>query len=406
MKMRSPILQALAASYEASVAGRYGGGKRDVQADYEELLVLGKCAEGAAREVAESELRAARDAGLVKLDQIHRRDPRHFSKVRLSPANERRFFDYIGCESPTQRRAKWVALFCEAKAKEVPEQWLASWTEFCAIRAESARYWRKMEPFRVTQLARGKLLLEFTARLLAWKGRRLVRYASKELTGDSKLLEKWQGSLETLLAAATGDAVCDYESHGLLPMPRVATVHGPLRLHISGRIVDCAPLHGGTTISVEDLLRADAIECDAVRCLTVEGKAPFLEIAKHQSGELLVWTSFPNDATLALLRRLPRAMEFHHHGDTDPAGYDILHDLRFETGLPIRSLHMRYDIHDAIKPLTPLERARLSTLLKDESMAAEHANLAAMLAAKLKGDFEQERHREPPLPHWPFFTEA
>lgn len=402
MKTHAPVLLKLAEIYEKSAAGRHGGGTLDVQPDYERLLALADCAEGAAREVAENDLRAAADAGLVKLEPIHRRDPRHFSKVRLSPANEQAFFDSIGRESPTQRRTKWAALFRAASTWDIAP----AWQTFCTERGARALSWERMEPFRFTKLGVGEKLLDFTRQLLAWRGPRHVRYASYEITGDSKRLERWQGALELLLAEASGGAISDFESHGLLPMPRFATVHGPLRLHLGGRIVDYAALQGAATISVEDLLRADAIECDAMRCLTVENKAPFLEIAKHQSGELLVWTSFPNDATLALLRRLPRTMEFHHHGDTDPAGYGILHDLRRKTVLPIRAMHMRYDIHDATEPLTPPERARLSTLLKDERMTAEHADLAAMLAAGVKGDFEQERHREPPLPHWPFFAEA
>ena len=402
MKTRSPILHALAAFYESSAAGRHGGGTRDVQPDYGDLLALANCAEGAACEVAESDLRAAADAGLVKLEPIHPRDARHIAKVRLAPASEQAFFDYIARESPTQRREKWAALFRVASTCDAAP----TWQTFCADRAARAWSWERMEPFRFTKISIGEKLLDFTRQLLAWRGHRYVDYASYEITGDSKRLEKWQGALELLLAEASGGAIRDFQSHGLLPMPRFATVHGPLRLRIDGRPVDCEALPEGTPISAEALVRADAIECDAMRCLTAENKAPFLEIAKHQSGTLLVWTSFPNAATLALLRRLPRTMEFHPHGDTDPAGYDILHDLRSKTGLPIRAHHMRYDIHDATEQLTPPERARLATLLKDESMAAEHADLSAMLTANLKGDFEQERHREPPLPHWPFFAEA
>jgi len=407
MKLRTPVLQKLAEIYEDSTAGRHGGGKLDVQPDYEPLLAATGCAEGVRRELAEGELRAAADADVIRLEPIHRRDSRHYAKVRLSPSKEREFYAWLGRESPTARREKWAQLFREAAAWEVPERWRAGWAEFCAIRADHAQCWRAMEPFRFAQMARGRRMLEFTARLLAWEGRRLVRYASYDITGDSKRLEKWQGSLEQLLAETTGGAVRDFAAHGLLPMPRVATLHGPLRVWSGGSLaLDAAQLADAATLSADDVTRASRIETSATRCLILENKAPFLEIAKLRSGVLLVWSSFPSAATVALLRRLHAvhpAIEFFHHGDTDPAGFDILRDLRQQTGIPIHSHHMRHADDAASVPLTASEQTRLSTFLDDPRMTTEHADIAAILASGRKGDFEQERHREPPLPEWPFF---
>jgi hypothetical protein len=407
MKLRTPVLLTLAELYEDSAAGCHGSGKLDVQPGYEALLAAAGCAEGERRELAEDELRTAAAAGVIRLEPIHRRDPRHFSKVRLSPAKEREFYNWIGRESPTARREKWAVLFREAATWQVPERWRPGWAEFCARRAESARHWQEMEPFRVTQWARGKLMLELTARLLAFQSRRYVDYVSYDLTSDSKRLEKWQGSLETLLGQVTGGAVCDFESHGLLPMPRAATLHGPLRLWSGTDLaLDAAQLADAATLSVEDAVQASRIETDATRCLIIENKAPFLEIARHRSGVLLVWSSFPNDATVALLKRLYAthpALKFYHHGDTDPAGFGILRNLRKKTDIPIRAHHMRHTADAASVPLTPNEIERLNTLLRDPHMAAEHAAIAALLASGRKGNFEQERHREPPLAAWPFF---
>ena len=407
MKLRTPVLQKLAEIYEDSAAGRYGGGKLDVQPGYDSLLAAAGCAEGERRELAEEELRAAAAADVIRLEPIHRRDPRHFAKVRLSPAKEREFYEWIDRESPMVRREKWAGLFREAAAWETPERWRAGWAEFCARRADRARCWREMQPFRVRQMTRGKLMLEFTARLLAWEGQRLVRYASCEITGDSKRLERWQGALETLLAEITGGAVRDFASHGLLPMPRVATLHGPLRIWNGDRLaLDAAQLADSATLSADDITRASRIETTAARCLILENKAPFLEIAKHRSGVLLVWSSFPNAATVALLRRLHGAhpaLEFFHHGDTDPAGFDILRDLRHQTGIGIHAHHMRHADFASVT-LTANERERLAALQKDPSMTAEHADLTALLASGRKGHFEQERHREPPLMDWPFFV--
>lgn len=408
---RSPIFAALARIYESSQAGRTGLGSNDVQptfallcAEYEKAT--GRVLEGEADALAMEELHAA-DGKVMSLEWEHKLARTTLRKIRLSPAKEREFYEWIGRESPTARREKWAALFREAAAWEVPERWREGWANFCARRAENARHWREMKPFRVMQMTRGKLMLEFTARLLAWEGRRLVRYASHELTGDSKRLERWQGSLQLLLAKVTGGAVRDFESHGLLPMPIVATIHGPLRIWKGDRLaLDAAHFADAATLSAEDITSAKRIETDALRCLIVEGKAPFLEIAKFRSGVLLVWSSFPNAATVALLKRLHAAhaaLAFFHHGDTDPAGFDILHDLRQQTGISIRAHHMRPADDAEPKPLTANERTRLAALLDDRLMADEHADIAALLASGRKGNFEQERHREPPLAKWPFF---
>ncbi len=408
---RSPIFAVLARIYEDSQAGRTGRGVNDVQPTFEQVCAEFEKAnhrvlEGDAYELAMEELNTAHGQ-VLELEWAHKRARTTLRKIRLSPAREREFYEWIVRESPTIRREKWAALFREAAAWEVPERWRAEWAEFCARRADSARCWQEMKPFRVMQMTRGNLMLGFTARLLAWEGRRLVRYASHELTGDSKRLERWQGSLQMLLSKVTDGAVRDFETHGLLPMPRVATLHGPLRLWKGDRLaLDAAQLADAATLSTEDIASAARIETAALRCLIIEGKAPFLEIAKLRSGVLLVWSSFPNSATVALLKRLHAAhpaVAFFHHGDTDPAGFDILHDLRQQTGIPIRAHHMRPADSAEPKDLTPNERTRLAALLDDPLMAEEHADIDALLKSGRKGNFEQERHREPPQAKWPFF---
>ena len=414
MRPRSPIFAALARIYEASQAGRTGTGRNDVQPTFAAVLAelekaTGRVLEGEAYELAMEELHAA-DGKVLRLEWEIKRARTTLRKIRLAPAKEREFYEWLGRESPAARRKKWVQLFREAAAWEVPERWRAGWAKFCAHRAEHARCWQEMKPFRVMQMTRGKLMLVFTTRLLAWEGHRLVRYASHELTGDSKRLERWQGSLQALLGEAMGIKVRSFESHGLLPMPRVATIHGPLRLWKSDRLaLDATQLADAATLSAEDITSATRIETDATRCLIIEGKAPFLEITKFRSGVLLVWSSFPNAATVALLQRLHAShpeLEFFHHGDTDPAGFDILRDLRQQTGIPIRAHHMRPADDAKPKKLTPNELTRLAALLDDPRMAAEHPDIDALLKSGRKGNFEQERHREPTSAEWPFIGPA
>jgi len=71
-----------------------------------------------------------------------------------------------------------------------------------------------------------------------------------------------------------------------------------------------------------------------------EHETTFHELAKLQSGELLIQTSFPGSATVALIRSLPATLEWWHFGDSDPAGFEILRVLRERTGRDFRPLHM------------------------------------------------------------------
>ena len=401
MNLRSPIFAALAEVYEESQAGRTGLGTRDVQPEFAELCVRAGLGEGDAFELAVAELKAA-DGRFVKLEWDHPRARTTIHKVRLSPRDEAEFYQRLGRESPTARRESWVALFEDARGWPVAARFAGEWREFCAARARRALHWDAMEPFRVRELRQGKFLLDLTARLLGWEGRNLIRWVSSHLCGDSKRLERRQRTLEFLLHESTAGRVPDFAAHGIEPMPREVRLHGPLRLLIDGCWLDCS-VQETAMLSLADLARVASVECPAARCLTVENKTAFLDLARKRSGELLVWTSFPTAPTLALLALLPRTLEFWHFGDTDPQGFHILHDLRRRSGLPFRTLHMRWHPAADGTPLTETETKLLHDLIADDSMREERDAMAAMLSAGNKGAFEQEHLQPPPLAHWPFY---
>jgi hypothetical protein len=238
---------------------------------------------------------------------------------------------------------------------------------------------------------------------MAWEGRHLIRWASSMLCGNSKYLEEHPG-LQALLAEATGGRAPTYESLGILPVPPGVTFHGPLRLRIGEQWRDFRDLRGQTTLSGADVDRITDCECGAGRCLTVENGTPFRSLAALASGELLIHTSYANEATLGLLKRL-KALEpplaFWHFGDTDPSGFHILADLRERSGIAIRSFRMNYRASDRAAKLRERERALIIGLI--EKMPGERAALETMLAAGKKGDFEQESLRPPTRAVWPFY---
>lgn len=398
------VLHKLADLYEESAAGRHGGATRDFQPDFMELMQAAGCTEGDAHELAERDLRAAEDLGLVVLEYDRPRARTSIFKVRLPIAKEQPYFDYLGRRSPTQLRAEWAQLFAEASTWPVPQRFADSWRRFCAERAESAFTWRGMKPFERNDLAGGRQWLLLIPPLLAWEGRHLVRWASSLLCGDSKWLERRQKTMETLLAAVTDGSAPTYESLGILPVPPGVTFHGPIRIRLGQEWHDYRGHQGEVRLSGADISRITAIESNALRCLTVENWTPFKSLVALGSGELLVHTSYPNEATLGLLRALSRGVtppEFWHFGDTDPKGFHILADLRARSGIAFGAFHMSHRIAEASTPLTGPDRALTEKLC--DQMPAEREALEALLATGCKGDYEQESLRPPPLATWPFY---
>ena len=130
------------------------------------------------------------------------------------------------------------------------------------------------------------------------------------------------------------------QTSSIIPNPRSVLAHGPLPLKLDGEWLDFGRLRGAFRLSQSDIERVEAIHTAAVRFLTVENETSFHELAKLRPGVLLIQTSFPGSATLALLRRLPATLEFHHFGDSDEAGFAILRDLRERSGRDFQALHM------------------------------------------------------------------
>ncbi len=376
MKARSPVLEALARRYQRSQAGRTGAASRDVLVDVEELLRDAGAEEGESRAVAEQQLRAAEQIGILKLEPLHRRDRSSLHQVRFSPSNEAKLYDSVGRQSPKSVRDVLAEQFTTAAAQEVPARWRDGWKGWCERLRVAALAGKSVEPFDRHPSTDNQKLLMLLPQLLAWEGESLVRFTSCVLCGDSKTLEllaamdrdgefrdKLRGKLGRLLEEITSGQIRSLDDLGILPNPRFALIHGPLKLRLDGEWLDLGQLRGAFRLAESDIERAESLVTAAQRCLTIENETSFHELAKFQSGELLIHTSYPGSGTLKLLQRLPAEMEFWHFGDSDEAGFDILRVLREKSGRNFQPLHM--------------QRGRVS--------------------------FEQESLGRPNLKHWPFY---
>ena len=413
MKLQSPVLQSLARLYAESKAGRTGAGQRDFLVDLKKLLSDAGCQDGDDRGTAIRQLREL-DGSLLHLEGP-RRDSDIIHQVRFAPANEAKLFALLETPSPTSRRETLARQFSEATRAEVPESWRGSWQKFCRDFAESALRGSAIAPFSRDDLEGNAQLLALVPLLLLWhqKGEEsLLRFASCVLTGNSKRLGdlaaegsdgRHTGKLGAILNRVTDGKLQCLEDAGISQWPRFVLVHGPLRLLLDHDSLNFGMLRGPVRLSDTDITHASTIETSALRCLTVENETSFHELAKLESGELLVCTSYPGSATLAFLEKLPSTLEFWHFGDSDPEGFDILRDLRERSGRPFRSLHMKWRPSASCGRLEPKEKRLLQSLIGSASMQTELETLKRILDEGTKGNFEQESLGKPQRRNWPFY---
>lgn len=353
MTAHSPVLKALAQLFAFSQAGRKGRGRLDFQPELKTVLSAAESEDGEARQQALNDLTNAEVAGLLKLER-HRRDPDIILKVRVPLGNEAALFAYVNELSPTQKRQALANQFKQAAAFELPDEWRGAWASFCERKAQAALAGEDVTPFDRGNLSTNQELLILLPKLLGWRGESLVRFASCVLCDNSKRLEelagmekegelrsKLYGKLGRLLEDITAGKIRSLDDLGILPNPRFVLISGPLRLCLNGEWLNLGRLQGAFRLAQEDVKRANEITTTARRCLTVENETSFHELAKLQSGELLIQTSYPGSGTLNLLKRLPADLEFWHFGDSDAAGFDILRTLREKSGRDFQPLHMK-----------------------------------------------------------------
>lgn len=384
------VLRGLADLYRRSAAGSHGGA-RDFICDYEQLLRHGGCHDGDEREKAEEDLKRAEleSGGLLSLDLA----PRSGIPLRVRLAKnggETWLFTRIGRSSPSERRNDLAGFFDETGKLPVPEKWRSAWTVWCGMLAENAAANNSIHPFKRDDPEDNRDFRRALLGVIHWQGESLIRFASSVICGDSKKLENLEKRLVSALQSIRSDIRISLEDFGILRKPRTLTFHGPLFLKIAGSTIDFAPLPGPTRISEVNLIAADEVSTKAPLCLTIENEEVFLEIAKQNHGWLLVHTSFPGSGVRRLFDRLNPDLTCWHFGDSDPAGFDILRDLREKTGRGFKPVCMEFRPGPSATLLTADERKTIHRLLTSQTIEDVHPILWSMLESGSKGGFEQE----------------
>jgi hypothetical protein len=394
-------LRVFAERYRESQAGRTGVGASDFTLDYQKFLKAAHATTAEVRIHLEQQLRrAAAGSGGHLVIETHPRDENILLLLRLKrDGGEVWLFQHLGQPSPIQERRQLASVFAEAQNAALPERWQTAWQPWCSALANKAECGEAIAPFPRSDLAATRELLQVLVRVLNWQGQSLIRFASCVICGSSKRLETLRPRLEQALSQLSAGKINSLDEIGLSDKPRQVLLHGPLRLDD----LDLAALRGPYSLSEIDLRAACDLHSAANRVLTVENETTFLELAKLNRDTLLIQTSYPNRAVLALLQRLPAELPVFHFGDTDPAGFDILRDLRQRTGRPIQPLHMAYRPRPDSPILSAEEKNHLTRLLADPTMTDCREPLEAMRTAGTKGDYEQESLGPPELEGWPFY---
>ena len=373
------VLKVFADRYRDSQAGRSGVSTGDFTFDYYKLLKAAHADSAEGRINAEDRLRqaASQSQDRLKLD-THPRDERLIHIVRLSrEGGEEWLFHHLRESSPTEERRQLANLFESFQEAPVSSRWKSAWSAWCLQLAQHALDGSSVAPFTRDDLAANRELLTVIPRVLDWQGESLLRFASCIICRDSKKLEQLRPRLESALRQITAGSIQSLEELGLLEKPRRVFMRGPLRMELPGGTLNLGLLHAPFSISETDLNQATAIHCAASQVLTVENETTFMELAKLNSDTLLIQTSYPGRAVLALLARLPAHLPIHHFGDTDPAGFDILRDLRERSGRSVQPLHMRYRPSEGSAALQLSDHQIIDRLLADPRLAECHAPLQA-----------------------------
>jgi hypothetical protein len=393
----SPVLEKLAELYVDSEAGRTGATKNGYYIRYEKLLEAARCLSGERFSNAVSDLERA-DGSLLCLKRRRNLKSNPPTLVRVHAGHEAGLFAAIGRVSPTDERAAWARLFDDAEKWPVPAGHSEAWLGLCRRRGAQALAGKGWRPFQRQHRLRASAQLEIVSKLLSWNHRCLLRTASAQLAGSSKFFERCIATLETLLKEGSGGTVQSLMDLNIEPNPTAVRFHGSVRLQLRCVVKDYEGIAGESALAETDIAAADAIETDAPRCVTIENATTFYELCRLGCADLLILTSYPNQATVDFLLRMPAGLPVFHFGDTDPWGFDVLLHLRRRTGRSIEPLHMHFRNWAEMLPpetrarrqLTVRDRRKLNTLLEDPSLADVREDLRRMDAIGSTGDYEQE----------------
>ncbi len=393
--------------WQAARGGRTGRSVRGFSRSWVSLL------SDAGIERAEDQATAQREAEEMGRDGrfvMKRHKFRHYliERITLPPGHEDWLRGEFGKPSAAALQAAALDGVADFARREHP-RFPIEWAGFCESLQEAFSQGRSLRPllWRDPGTLRRLLTAAFALTSREWETGTPIRAASVEIGLDSKALERHRRSIESTLGRLFGSAT-ELKSLGLVSGDSAVELSGPLCLHFpDGTVQNYAGLTN-IIISATDLARCVSATTSAERLLTIENRTTFHQFiaANRDRRTLLATTSFPTPAFRMLLEKLPRGVEHHHFGDTDPAGWHILMKLREAIPSGVAAFRMRWRAGPAgRRPLTSYDRALLPKLLDSPMMKDGRSEILQMSERGDRGDFEQETLGPPQLEGWPFYRD-
>lgn len=377
---------------------------RAFRRDWEQLL------DDAGVRSAEDRQAAGREAEKLPQLKLHRRKGRAYliEAIELPVGSEAWLHSLFGSETAAELQQRSRAIvngWSSRKHPLLPELW----SELSQRLGDAIAATRILGPFPWRDPDRLDALLTLVFQLTGreWAEGTLIRDASTALGYESKWLEAQETVAVRALHLLFGRET-PLERIGIQSSNSVLHFSGPLTLHFAdGTQHVTEALRFESSLPIAELDRSASITTTAERLLTVENrKTTFLQLARADATRttLIVATSFPSEAVRRLLEKLPLELPHYHFGDTDPAGWDILRQLRSLSPRPVMPYLMNWRPGDTSRALTVREHQLLARLVEDPRMADCLSQLETMRAAGKCGLFEQESLGAPDLRSWPFYS--
>lgn len=384
---------------------------RHFRRDWEALLLTAGITSAPDGTAARKEAGQAALSGYIKLHR--QRNRKYIARLELLPAGEPWLRALMKQRPPAELLQESLGAVDAATATphpRLPDQWRA----WCGALRSMFEAGKIRHPMTWKNPERVAWLLRATHRLTSkdWGKEAFVRDVSVEIElDDSKHLEREHRAIEACLTQFYGRRMI-LQNLGIELTHSQANLAGILTLRFhdgTHQVID--NLKDLYALSLHDLERTESIQTPAVRLLTVENSKTTLRAlaARNIQGDtLLVACSFPNRAVIHLISLLPSAEKFplFHFGDTDPAGFAILSQLREKTRRPVHPFLMHRRECPQSRPLSGYDRRVLPGLLDDPNLEDVRESIRQFESTGTKGDFEQETLRLPPLSGWPFYPFA
>ena len=393
---------------EAQSKGRRERGVRAIRftLDAHSLPVYFSQTDPTPRQIANDQLQALEQAGVVKLTWLPGESGHLLASVTLAPDRAESVFALLNRIPQSAYRNRLTDLLLSERFRFDGWRLRAVQHALDQLKAE-----KSPAPFSVAPAGDefNRDLLTALAALDGVREETPYRVFSVRLFNDSKRFEALLSAVATLARRHQAEwrRLANDEilrELNLVANPGHLYLHGAWRLvDEAGQVLSLAEFHPSVGIPAAQAARLKQVTVNSSQVICVENPTSFYELIRAQSAirnpqsAICLWGN-PSPACRHLLRCLPAETALHVWADIDYGGLNILAQLREQVNpraLPCRMEVETLEAHAAwARPLSPADVKNLTRLARRPSLADQQPLIAHMLRRGLK--LEQEAVRLAP----------